>query len=113
RRARRRNRSGRVKRQADQTPGNASVTAVLDAHDNFLPHVAALAPRDCAILEARLEWNRLRVHIDAEARAAALDPYELRVSLACADAASRNQRRGNRLRVHGIQKDVVARNPEL
>ena len=56
-----------VEDDADEPARNASATAMQHADDHFLADVAALRQCDRARLEARLERDRLRRHVDAEA----------------------------------------------
>ena len=95
-----------VEREADEAPGDPPVAAVLDADDHFLADVAALAPRDGAILETGLERNRVRVHVDAEARTAALDAHGLDVGLARREQRRRRRAPTSRLRDRGVDDDV-------
>ena len=63
-----------VAEQSDELPRHPAMAAVQHADNHFLPHIAALRETDRARFDARLERNRLLVHILVEARDAGFDP---------------------------------------
>ena len=70
-------RDSRLERQAHQPSRHASVAAVQHADDDLLADVAPLRQADRAVLDARLERNRVLGHVLPEDRPAMLDPSDL------------------------------------
>ena len=64
--------------QPDQPLRHSPLAAVQDADDDFLADVAPLGQADGAILDARFERNRRRVHVAAEGRTSGFDPSDVR-----------------------------------
>ena len=63
---------------ADQPLRHSPVAAVQDADDDLLADVAPLGQADCAILDARFERNRRRIHVAAEGRTSGFDTSNVR-----------------------------------
>ena len=81
--------------------------------DDFLPDEAALAERDRALLDSRLERNRVVGHVDAEERVASLDAGSVQ-RVWCDDPRTCGDRRGNEPPLSCTsQKHAVAGNAEL
>src|SRR5947207_7240531 len=62
-----------VEPQAYELPGDASMSAMHHADDHFLSDVAPLRKADRTRLDARLERNRLFVHVAMKQRHAGFD----------------------------------------
>jgi hypothetical protein len=59
--------------QPDQLPRDPTPTAGGHADDDLLADVASLRKRDRAVLDTRLEWDRVIGHVDEKARHTCLD----------------------------------------